>query len=201
MSASSATGWPENTDATALPQDGGHPIAHCFGVEKAALTGLVDRAEPRGLTKRSPEPGDRRALRVTLTETGRRAAVAFHSEATAELEQLLSPLAPDDREHFHSAVGQIIAGCGSPSLGVLPDRDLPAMRSRGSRHPQPIRPIRVRARPPGAHRMRRQNNGRVDWYARRATPLAPVDYPALAYRSTDQAPCELLSSRAGPRTP
>ena len=53
-------------------------LARCCGVEKAALTGLVDRAERRGLAGREPVPGDRRALRVTLTETGRRAAAAFH---------------------------------------------------------------------------------------------------------------------------
>jgi DNA-binding MarR family transcriptional regulator len=85
-------------------------LAHCFGVEKAALTGLVDRAERRGLVTRSPVPGDRRALRVTLTDTGRRAAAAFHAEATAELGHLVSPLPPDDREHFRTAIAKIIAG-------------------------------------------------------------------------------------------
>jgi DNA-binding MarR family transcriptional regulator len=29
-------------------------LAQCFGVEKAALTGLVDRVERRGLATRSP---------------------------------------------------------------------------------------------------------------------------------------------------
>jgi hypothetical protein len=75
-------------------------LAQCFGVEKAALTGLVDRVERRGLAKRTPVEGDRRALRVTLTDAGRRAATAFHGEVTAELERLLSPLAQHDREHF-----------------------------------------------------------------------------------------------------
>ncbi len=87
-------------------------LARCFGVEKAALTGLVDRAERRGLARRSPVPGDRRALRVTLTGTGRRAAAAFHADATEELNHLLTPLAPPDREHFHGAMATIIAGAG-----------------------------------------------------------------------------------------
>lgn len=78
---------------------------------------MTDRTERRGLAQRSPVPGDRRALHVTLTDTGRRAAAAFHAEATAELEQLVSPLAPDDREHFRSIVAQIIASCEAPSLG------------------------------------------------------------------------------------
>lgn len=84
-------------------------LAQCFGVEKAALTGLVDRAERRGFVSRSPVAGDRRALRVTLTSSGRQAAAAFHADASAELNRLLSPLAPNDREDFQTALAEIIA--------------------------------------------------------------------------------------------
>jgi DNA-binding MarR family transcriptional regulator len=98
----------------ALGPKGMTELAHCFGVEKAALTGLVDRAERRGLVTRSPVPSDRRALRVTLTDTGRRAAAAFHAEATAALSHLASPLPPDDREHFRTAIAKIIAGAQHP---------------------------------------------------------------------------------------
>jgi len=85
-------------------------LAHCFGVEKAALTGLMDRAERRGLARRSPVPGDRRALQATLTDAGRRAAAAFHTEVGAELSRLVASLAPADREHFRAALAEIIAG-------------------------------------------------------------------------------------------
>jgi DNA-binding MarR family transcriptional regulator len=94
-------------------------LANCFGVEKAALTGLVDRAERRGLATRSPVPGDRRALRVTLTDAGRRAAAAFHANATAELNHLVSPLPPDDRERFCTAIAKVIAG----AQRTIPDNE------------------------------------------------------------------------------
>jgi DNA-binding MarR family transcriptional regulator len=98
-------------------------LAHCFGVEKAALTGLVDRVERRGLAERTPVPDDRRALRVTLTDAGRRAATAFHLEVTMELGQLLSALAPHDREEFRRAVAAIIARCGAHGRSYKgPDR-------------------------------------------------------------------------------
>ena len=84
-------------------------LARCFGVEKATLTGLVDRAEQRGLVRRSPVPGDRRALHVTLTDTGRRAATAFHAEATEELNHLLSALPATEREDFRRSIEKIIA--------------------------------------------------------------------------------------------
>jgi DNA-binding MarR family transcriptional regulator len=84
-------------------------LAQLLGVEKAALTGLVDRAERRGLVERSPVEGDRRALRVTLTARGRRAAKAFHVAATERLDDLVSPLAPDEREQFRRALVKILA--------------------------------------------------------------------------------------------
>ena len=95
-------------------------LAQCFGVEKAALTGLVDRAEGRGLVRRSSVPGDRRAVRVTLTDAGCSTASAFHAEATEGLNHLLAPLAPHDREHFRNAMATIIAasGPGSPDSGT-----------------------------------------------------------------------------------
>ena len=96
-------------------------LAQCFGVEKAALTGLVDRVERRGLAKRTPVEGDRRALHVTLTAAGQRAATAFHGEVTGELEHLLSPLAPHDREHFRRAMAAIIAQCRVQALEIPAD--------------------------------------------------------------------------------
>jgi len=92
-------------------------LAHYFGVEKAALTGLMDRAERRGLARRSPVPGDRRALQVTLTDDGHRAADAFHAEIGAELSRLISSLAPQDREHFRSTMAELIARCRTSSPG------------------------------------------------------------------------------------
>jgi DNA-binding MarR family transcriptional regulator len=91
-------------------------LAQCFGVEKAALTGLVDRVERRGLAKRTPVPGDRRALNVTLTDAGKQAATAFHGDVTVELDRLLAPLAPHDREQFRTAMAAIIAQCPARPL-------------------------------------------------------------------------------------
>jgi DNA-binding MarR family transcriptional regulator len=96
-------------------------LAHCFSVEKAALTGLMDRAERRGLAQRAPVPGNRRALQVTLTDAGRQTATAFHAEISAELIRLIDPLTPHDRDHFRDAMTRIISTCGSgPPTGRCP---------------------------------------------------------------------------------
>ena len=87
-------------------------LARQFGVEKAALTGLVDRAERRGLVRRAAVPGDRRAVHVTLTLDGHRSATEFHAAVTAELNQLLAPLAPAQLDHFRAAMSAIVQAAG-----------------------------------------------------------------------------------------
>jgi DNA-binding MarR family transcriptional regulator len=81
-------------------------------VEKAALPGLVDRVDRRGLAERAAVPGDRRAVQVTLTDAGRRTALDFHAEVTGELNRLLDPLAPGDREQFRAATTTIASAAG-----------------------------------------------------------------------------------------
>ena len=89
-------------------------LARALGVEKAALTGLADRAESRGMVERTAVPGDRRASALSLTEAGRDAATAFHTEATAELNQLLRALTPAERERFRGAVTTMITATEEP---------------------------------------------------------------------------------------
>jgi DNA-binding MarR family transcriptional regulator len=90
-------------------------LARCLGVEKAAVTGLIDRAEQRGLVARAPVPRDRRAFNVVLTDAGRRAGEAFHAAVTAELDDLVTPLNARDHSGFARALSQIINA--SPSAG------------------------------------------------------------------------------------
>jgi DNA-binding MarR family transcriptional regulator len=71
----------------------------------------MDRAERRGLARRSPVEGDRRALQVTLTDAGRRTGAAFHAEVDAELNRLVSSLPPRDRELFGRTMAGIVARC------------------------------------------------------------------------------------------
>ncbi len=83
-------------------------VAQTLRVEKAALTGLMDRVERRGLAHRSATPGDRRSLQVRLTDLGRGTARAFQLEATAELAQLTDSLAPEGRDQFLTALVEIV---------------------------------------------------------------------------------------------
>ena len=87
-------------------------LARVFGVGKANLTGLIDRAESRGLVSRSLVAGDRRAIQVLLTDDGRRTATAFHREVTAELAAYLDPLPPAERLAFRAAAATVAGAAG-----------------------------------------------------------------------------------------
>ena len=115
------------------PQGNGRPGTVLWRGE-AALTGLVDRVERRGLAKRTPVEGDRRALHVTLTAAGQRGNRA--GEVTGELEHLLSPLAPHDREHFRRAMAAIIAQCRAQASEIPADARARAGPCRRAGHAQ-----------------------------------------------------------------
>lgn len=84
-------------------------LAQGLGVEKAALTGLVDRAESRDLVERAPAPGDRRSIHVSVTEAGAAAAAAFYSQLGQALEGLIAELPPKERDAFRAATTTIVS--------------------------------------------------------------------------------------------
>src|SRR6185369_404176 len=75
-------------------------LAGLLGIERAALTGLADRAERRGLVARTAVPDDRRAVSVALTPEGREVAGAFYRDVSTSLGELTDVLPPDERERF-----------------------------------------------------------------------------------------------------
>jgi DNA-binding MarR family transcriptional regulator len=96
-------------------------LAGLLGVEKAALTGLADRAERRGLARRCAVPGDRRAFQIALTPAGRAAASAFHAEVTAELHGLVAGLGPNQAERFRCSLAEVVgSGDATPMFAVVP---------------------------------------------------------------------------------
>jgi DNA-binding MarR family transcriptional regulator len=72
-------------------------LAALMRVEKSSVTGLVDRAESRGLVRRVPAPGDRRASTVELTAEGARLGDELCSGVAGSLAALLDPLDGCDR--------------------------------------------------------------------------------------------------------
>jgi MarR family transcriptional regulator, lower aerobic nicotinate degradation pathway regulator len=83
-------------------------LARLLGLDKSSTTGLVDRAERRGLVARVPSATDRRSVLVSLTDDGRslvsQAAVGFEADVSA----MLGRLAPRDREALSRLISRLL---------------------------------------------------------------------------------------------
>lgn len=72
--------------------------------ERTALTGLVDRAELRGLVARTPNPRDRRATQIELTSKGRELAARFLQTMTSALAEPATRLPASTRRSLQAAL-------------------------------------------------------------------------------------------------
>ena len=84
-------------------------LSDVLGSERSSLTGLVDRAEQRGLVVRESDPQDRRVVKVVLTPAGSAALHRFHDELTERLEELLQELPATERDRFTKTLGRVVA--------------------------------------------------------------------------------------------
>jgi DNA-binding MarR family transcriptional regulator len=83
-------------------------LGDVLGLDKSSTTGLVSRAERRGLVQRTPVPEDKRAVRVRLTEQGRTLAEAFIAEVEAQLDQAVSTLTETNRKRLSLLASQVV---------------------------------------------------------------------------------------------
>lgn len=84
-------------------------LTRALHLEKSSLTGLVDRAEKRGLVARVRDARDRRACLIELTPEGAGIAVRAHDGVAARLEMLAAGLPARHRDLLAAAVGEILA--------------------------------------------------------------------------------------------
>ncbi len=86
--------------------DGQKPrdLAEQVCLDASSLTGLLDRTEKAGLIERRPDPEDRRALRIHLTEQGHKSLSGLHpvvEEVHARIErEFFADYSPQERELF-----------------------------------------------------------------------------------------------------
>ena len=83
-------------------------LGKLLGLDKSSVSGLVDRAERRGLVTRIPSSEDRRAVLVGLSDHGRslvsRAATGFGADISA----ILDLVSPSDRDTLSGIVSRLL---------------------------------------------------------------------------------------------
>jgi DNA-binding MarR family transcriptional regulator len=72
-------------------------LAQAIRYDKTRLIGLLDELERDGLIARTPDPHDRRARVVTLTDAGEARRAAAQADIRAMEEEFLADLAPAER--------------------------------------------------------------------------------------------------------
>ncbi|WP_405455379.1 MarR family transcriptional regulator [Streptomyces sp. NBC_00101] len=75
-------------------------LAAFLGLDKSTLSGLVDRAVRRGLMVRVPNPTDKRAVDVLITDAGRELTEQMYEEARAALAPATGRLDDSQRRHL-----------------------------------------------------------------------------------------------------
>jgi MarR family transcriptional regulator, lower aerobic nicotinate degradation pathway regulator len=83
-------------------------LARLLGLEKSSVTGLVDRAERRGLVARVPSSTDGRAVLVTLTAEGRSLVSAVAGDFEDEVSTMLRHLPARDCKALSRLVSRLL---------------------------------------------------------------------------------------------
>jgi len=83
-------------------------LAQLLGLEKSSVTGLIDRAERRGLVERIPSSIDGRAVLVRLTDAGRSLVSEVAIRFEAEVSAMLQALPARDRETLSRLVSRML---------------------------------------------------------------------------------------------
>ncbi|XVU28437.1 MarR family winged helix-turn-helix transcriptional regulator [Actinoplanes sp. CA-054009] len=78
-----------------------------LGLDKSSVSGLVDRAQRRGLITRTPSPTDRRSLHVSMTDAGRALAVRIADEFAARVAALTAGLSAGERRQLTALASRL----------------------------------------------------------------------------------------------
>ncbi|MFF7157119.1 MarR family transcriptional regulator [Streptomyces sp. NPDC008139] len=91
-------------------EPGMRELARHLELDKSSITGLVDRAERRGLVRRTPAPHDGRAVQVSLTDEGRAAARALEADADRRIRALAADLTDEQCAALSLLASAVVSG-------------------------------------------------------------------------------------------
>lgn len=83
-------------------------LGRLLGLDKSSTSGLVDRAEARGLVARVPSQTDGRAVLVKLTDDGRSLVSDVAARFETEIDAVLDGLRARDRDALSRLVSRLL---------------------------------------------------------------------------------------------
>ena len=83
-------------------------LADYLGLEKSTMTGLVDRAEKRGLLARAPNASDGRVVDVFLSPDGAELAERLYTQVGRSLSPMTSELAPAEQRRLQTLLERML---------------------------------------------------------------------------------------------
>ncbi|MEU4240122.1 MarR family transcriptional regulator [Actinoplanes sp. NPDC026619] len=83
-------------------------LAKLLSLDKSSVTGLIDRAERRGLVVRVPSPTDRRSSLVELTDLARDLITRVSAAFEADVAALVAVLPAPDRAGLTDLVARLL---------------------------------------------------------------------------------------------
>jgi DNA-binding MarR family transcriptional regulator len=88
-------------------------LADYLGLEKSTMSGLVERAERRGLLERAPSTTDGRAVDVFLSPAGAELAQRGYARIIRSLSPMTGQLAPSEQRRLQTLLERLLGTHGS----------------------------------------------------------------------------------------
>jgi DNA-binding MarR family transcriptional regulator len=91
-------------------------LARHLGLDKSSMTGLVDRAERRGLVRRAPAPHDGRVVQVSLTEQGHELVRASAVDVGRRMHAITARLSHAQRSELSLLASAVVADASTSNF-------------------------------------------------------------------------------------
>ncbi|MFF5076090.1 MarR family winged helix-turn-helix transcriptional regulator [Actinoplanes sp. NPDC000266] len=89
-----------------------------LGLDKSSVSGLVDRAQRRGLITRTPSPTDRRSQHVAMTGAARALATRVADEFAGRVDDLTAGLSAEERRLLTALANRVVSGLSESPAAV-----------------------------------------------------------------------------------
>jgi DNA-binding MarR family transcriptional regulator len=77
------------------------------GIDPSSMVAVIDELEARGIAERRPDPGDRRARTIFLTEQGTATLLRIRKLAGQLQRELFAPLSTEERHALHALLRKL----------------------------------------------------------------------------------------------